>query len=43
MQDLQEVLKDLLGDDTEIMLLVELDDHLDCEDGEKPLSLNIRI
>lgn len=41
-QDLQEALKDLLGDTIEQMLKAELDDHLDYEYGEKPLSLNTR-
>lgn len=41
-QDLQEALKDLLGDTMEQMLKTELDEHLDYEYGEKPLSLNTR-
>lgn len=41
-QDLQEALKDLLGDKMEQMLKAELDEHLDYEYGEKPLSLNTR-
>lgn len=41
-QDLQEALKDLLGDIMEQMLKAELDEHLDYEYGEKPLSLNTR-
>lgn len=41
-QDLQEALKDLLGDTMEQMLKTELDDHLDYEYGKKPLSLNTR-
>lgn len=41
-QDLQEALKDLLGDTMEQMLKAELDEHLDYEYGEKPLSLNTR-
>ena len=41
-QDLQEDLKDLLGDTMEQMLKAELDEHLDYEYGEKPLSLNTR-
>lgn len=41
-QDLQEALKDLLGDTMEQMLKSELDEHLDYEYGEKPLSLNTR-
>ena len=41
-QDLQEALKDLLGDTMEPMLKAELDEHLDYEYGEKPLSLNTR-
>ena len=41
-QDLQEALKDLLEDTMEQMLKAELDEHLDYEYGEKPLSLNTR-
>lgn len=41
-QDLQEALKELLGDTMEQMLKAELDNHLDYEYGEKPLSLNTR-
>lgn len=41
-QDLQEALKDLLGDTMEQMLKAELDEHLDYEYDEKPLSLNTR-
>ena len=41
-QDLQEALKDLLGDTMEQMLKAELDEHLDYEYGENPLSLNTR-
>ena len=41
-QDLQEALKDLLGDTMEQMLKAELDEHLDYEYGQKPLSLNTR-
>ena len=41
-QDPQEALKDLLGDTMEQMLKAELDEHLDYEYGEKPLSLNTR-
>lgn len=41
-QALQEALKDLLGDTMEQMLKAELDEHLDYEYGEKPLSLNTR-
>lgn len=41
-QDLQEALKDLLGDTMEQMLKAELDEHLDYDYGEKPLSLNTR-
>lgn len=41
-QDLQEALKDLLGDTMEQMLKAELDEHLDYEYGEKPMSLNTR-
>ena len=41
-QDIQEVLKELLGDTMEELLKAELDQHLDYEYGEKPLSLNTR-
>ena len=41
-QDIQEALKDLLGDTMEELLKAELDQHLDYEYGEKPLSLNTR-
>ena len=41
-QDLQEALKAILGDTMEQMLKAELDEHLDYEYGEKPLSLNTR-
>lgn len=41
-QDLQEDLKALLGDTMGQMLKAELDEHLDYEYGEKPLSLNTR-
>lgn len=41
-QDIQESLKDLLGDTMEELLKAELDEHLDYEYGEKPLSLNTR-
>lgn len=41
-QDIQEALKDLLGDTMEELLKAELDKHLDYEYGEKPLSLNTR-
>ena len=41
-QDIQEVLKELLGDTMEELLKAELDEHLDYEYGEKPLSLNTR-
>ena len=34
--------KDLLGDTMEELLKAELDEHLDYEYGEKPLSLNTR-
>lgn len=40
--DIQDALKDLLGDTLENMLKAELDDHLDYEYGEAPLSLNTR-
>lgn len=41
-QDIQEALKDLLGDTMEQMLKVELYEHLGYEYGETPLSLNTR-
>lgn len=41
-QDLQDTLKELLGDTMEQLLKAELDEHLDYEYGEKPLSLNTR-
>lgn len=41
-QDIQEALKYLLGDTMEELLKIELDEHLDYEYGEKPLSLNTR-
>lgn len=41
-QDIQETLKDLLGETMEELLKAELDEHLDYEYGEKPLSLNTR-
>ena len=41
-QDIQEALKDLLGDTMEELLKAELDEHFDYEYGEKPLSLNTR-
>lgn len=41
-QDLQEALKDLLGDTIKHLLKAELDENLDYEYGEKPLSLNTR-
>lgn len=41
-QDIQEALKDLLGDTMEKLLKAELDEHLDYEYGEKPLSINTR-
>lgn len=41
-QDIQEALKELLGDTMEELLKAELDEHLDYEYGEKPLSLNTR-
>ncbi len=40
--DIQEALKDLLGGAMEDMLKAELDEHLDYEYGESPLSLNTR-
>ena len=41
-QDIQEALKDLLGDTMEELLKAELDQHLHYEYGEKLLSLNTR-
>lgn len=41
-EDIQEALKDLLGDTLEQMLQAELDDHLEYEYGDTPLSLNTR-
>ena len=41
-KDIQEALKDLLGDTMEELLKAELDEHLGYEYGEKPLSLNTR-
>ncbi|EGY79562.1 Uncharacterised protein [Peptoniphilus indolicus] len=41
-QDLQDALKDILGDTTEQMLKAELDEHLEYEYVEKSLSLNTR-
>ena len=41
-QDIQKALKDLLGDTMEELLKAELDEHLDYDYGEKPLSLNTR-
>ena len=41
-QDIQEALKYLLGDTMEELLKAELDEHLDYESGEKPISLNTR-
>ena len=41
-EDIQEALKDLLGNTLEEMLKAELDEHLDYEYGEVPLSLNTR-
>lgn len=41
-QDLQDALKDLLGNTMEQMLKSELDEHLDYEYGQTPLSLNTR-
>ena len=41
-QDIQEALKDLLGDTMEELLKAELDEHLDYEYGEKPLLLSTR-
>ncbi|MBM7549291.1 transposase-like protein [Peptoniphilus gorbachii] len=41
-QDIQEALKDLLGDTMKKLLKAELDEHLDYEYVEKPLFLNTR-
>lgn len=41
-ENLQEASKDLLGNTMEQMLKAKLDEHLDYEYGEKPLSLNTR-
>lgn len=41
-EDIQEAIKDLLGDTLETMLKNELDEHLDYEYGDTPLSLNTR-
>ncbi|MFM1576713.1 transposase, partial [Helcococcus ovis] len=41
-QDIQEALKDLLGETIESMLKAELDEHLDYEYGQTPLSINTR-
>lgn len=41
-QDIQEALKDLLGDTMEELLKAELDEHLDYEYGKEPLSINTR-
>lgn len=41
-EDLQYAVKDLLGYTVEQMLKLELDEHLDYEYGQAPLSLNIR-
>ncbi len=41
-QDIQAALKDLTADLIEEMLMAELDEHLDYEYGDKPLSLNTR-
>ena len=41
-EDIQDALKDLLGDTLESMLHAELDDHLDYEYGQAPLSINTR-
>jgi len=40
--DVQDALKDLLGDTLESMLQAELDEHLDYEYGGKPLDINSR-
>ena len=41
-KDIQDAIKDLLGDTLETMLKSELDEHLDYEYGDTPLSLNTR-
>ncbi len=40
--DIEQALKDILGKTMEDMLKAELDEHLDYEYGETPLSLNTR-
>ena len=42
-QDIQDAIKSLLGDTLESMLKAELDEHLDYEYGETPLSLEIPL
>lgn len=41
-EDIQDALKDLLGGTIEEMLKAELDEHLDYEYGDTPLSINTR-
>ena len=41
-KDIQDAIKGLLGDTLETMLKSELDEHLDYEYGDTPLSLNTR-
>ena len=41
-QDLQDALKDLMKDTLQEMLKAELDEHLEYEYGQTPLSLNTR-
>lgn len=41
-QDIQDAIKDLLGDTLETMLKNKLDEHLDYEYGDTPLGLNTR-
>ncbi|QEK03059.1 IS256 family transposase [Treponema phagedenis] len=41
-QDIQDAIKDLLGDTLEQMLKAELDEHLEYEYGATPLGLNTR-
>lgn len=41
-QDIQDAIKDLLGDTLEQMLKAELDEHLDYGYGDTPLGLNTR-
>ena len=42
-EDIQEAIKDLLGDTLETMLKNELDEHLDYEYGDTPLVLILEM